>query len=69
MNAKQPKQSTKPLSPTEANDAVRALRNLIMTFDKSGAKERISVFPLFNGGCILTYAKKKKNLHWKNFID
>ena len=29
-----------PLGPIEATKAVRALRNFVMTFDKSGAKER-----------------------------
>ena len=29
-----------PLGPIEATEAVRALRNFVMTFDKSGAKER-----------------------------
>ena len=29
-----------PLSPIEATEAVRALRNFVMTFDKSGAKEQ-----------------------------
>ena len=29
-----------PLSPNEATEAVRALRNFVITFDRSGVKER-----------------------------
>ena len=56
MNAKQ---TNNPLSPIEANDVARALRNLIMTFDKSGAKEREFLCSLSSmGGAFLRVTKK-----------
>ena len=35
-----------PLSPIEATEALRALRNFVMTFDKSGAKRQELLRPL-----------------------
>ena len=48
-----------PLSPIEATEAMRALRNFVITFDKSGAKEREFLRSLVNGGHISKDASRK----------
>ena len=37
-----------------------ALRNFILSFDKTGLKEKISMFAFFDGGYILTDDNKKR---------
>lgn len=60
-----------PISPIQANEAVKALRNFIMTFDKSGAKERDFLRSLYSveDSFLRMQAKIKRQSTLEDFFD
>ena len=47
-----------PLTLVKATEAVKAIRDFIITLDDSGERERIPLLSLSNGGCVFKIASK-----------